>query len=56
MAKSPPDTAQRNANLDELKDKVEEWVGKERARLDNENKFMQAVLKGRGVTDPKVSS
>lgn len=54
MGTSPPSTEQRNANLDELKAKVQEWVDKEKERLDNENQFMQAVLKGRGVQDPKV--
>lgn len=54
MAKAPPDIAQRDANLDELRSKVKEWADKEKERLDNENKFMRSVLKGRGVSDPKV--
>ena len=42
MAQPPPDTAQRDANLDDLKKKVKEWVGKEKDRLKKENEFMQS--------------
>lgn len=47
MAKLPPTKADRDANLDTLKDAVKEWGDKEKTRLENEVKFMRAVLKGR---------
>jgi hypothetical protein len=47
MAKRPPTKNERDANLDSLKSAVKEWGDKEKARLENEVKFMRAVLKGR---------
>lgn len=47
MAKLPPTKTQRDANLDTLKTAVNTWGEKEKARLENEVKFMRAVLKGR---------
>jgi hypothetical protein len=47
MAKLPPTKAKRDANLDTLKSAVKEWGAKEKTRLENEVKFMRAVLKGR---------
>jgi len=47
MAKLPPTKADRDANLDTLKDAVKDWGDKEKTRLENEVKFMRAVLKGR---------
>lgn len=38
----------RDANLDKLKGAVDDWADKEIKRIQNENKFMQDVLKGRG--------
>lgn len=47
MAKLPPTKAARDANLDSLKSAVKEWGTKEKTRLENEVKFLRAVLKGR---------
>lgn len=47
MSKRPPTKSERDANLDKLKSAVKEWGDKEKARLENEVKFMRAVLKGR---------
>jgi hypothetical protein len=47
MAKLPPTKAERDANLDSLKSAVKTWGDKEKARLENEVKFVRAVLKGR---------
>jgi len=47
MAKLPPTKAARDSNLDVLKTAVQEWGDKEKARLENEVKFVRAVLKGR---------
>jgi hypothetical protein len=47
MAKAPPTREERDANLDALTSAVKEWGDKETARLENEVKFMRAVLKGR---------
>lgn len=47
MAKLPPTKAARDANLDMLKTAVKTWGEKEKTRLENEVKFMRAVLKGR---------
>jgi hypothetical protein len=41
---------ERNANLDALKKALDEWSKKEKARLENEIKYMRAVLKGHGST------
>lgn len=47
MARLPPDKAARDANLDTLQTAVDTWKEKEVTRLENEVKFMRAVLKGR---------
>lgn len=47
MARLPPDKTARDANLDTLKAAVDTWKDKEVTRLENEVKFMRAVLKGR---------
>jgi hypothetical protein len=45
-----PTKAERDANLDILKTEVETWFRKESERLDNESKFLKAVMQGRGST------
>lgn len=47
MARQVPTKAERDAHLDELKSAVQEWGDKEKTRIENEVKFMRAVLKGR---------
>lgn len=47
MARRPPTAADRDANLDQLKDAVKNWSKKEQDRLEHEVKFMRTVLKGR---------
>jgi len=47
MAKRPPTKQERDDNLTALKDAVETWGKKEQDRLENEVKFMRAVLTGR---------
>ena len=42
----PPTKVQRDANLDALQAAVQEWGKKEQVRLENEVKFMRAVLQG----------
>jgi len=49
MAAQPPGVAERDANLDALKEAVDEWANREKTRLENEVKYMRAVLKGRGA-------
>lgn len=51
MANTPPTRAQRDANLDALEKAVNEWAESEKTRLENEVKFMRAVLQGRGVSE-----
>lgn len=51
MAKTPPTTDERDANLDKLTKAMDDWFEDEKRRLDNEAKFMRSVLKGRGVSD-----
>lgn len=46
-AKRPPTKDERDANLDALQAAVDEWGEKEQTRLENEVKFMRAVLLGR---------
>jgi hypothetical protein len=50
-----PDTrassAERDASLDELKTKTQEFVGAEKKRLENENKFLRAVRSGWGLSE-----
>ena len=43
-----PDKATRDANLDVLKSSADEYISSEITRLDNETKFLRAVLAGRG--------
>ena len=51
MAKLPPTKAARDANLDALQTAVNQWAETEKTRLENEVKFMRAVLQGRGATN-----
>lgn len=51
MASRPPTIEERNANLDRLKEAVDEWADSEKTRLENEVKFMREVLQGRGASD-----
>lgn len=48
MARRPPTKDQRDANLDSLKTAVDEWGKKVQDRLENEVKFMRAVIDQRG--------
>lgn len=47
MARTPPIKDDRDANLDDLEKAVGEWGKKEQDRLENEVKFLRAVLMGR---------
>ena len=49
MATKLPTKDQRNANLDALKKALDQWASYEKTRLENEVKYMRAVLKGRGA-------
>lgn len=49
MARVPPTKEDRDANLETLRTAVNEYVEQESIRLDNESKFMRAVLDGRAV-------
>jgi len=51
MAKVAPSEEVRNANLDALKAAVDDWANSEKERLENENQFLRAVLKGRNATN-----
>lgn len=51
MAKLAPTIDARNSNLDSLQTAVDEWADTEVTRLDNETKFLRAVLQGRGASD-----
>jgi len=51
MATKPPTKAERNANLDALKSAVDEYAEDEKRRLENETKFLRAVVQGRGASD-----
>jgi hypothetical protein len=42
-----PTKKERDANLEALKKATEKWADKEIERLDNEARFMRAVVKGR---------
>jgi len=42
-----PTKAERDANLDALQSAVEEWVAKEKTRIEEEIAFLRKVLKGR---------
>ena len=48
MASTPPTRKDRDANLDALKKAVDEFVQTERTRLENEVRFLRAVLEKRG--------
>ena len=50
MARLAPTQVERDDNLKALKAAFDEWVGKEQVRLDNEVKFLRAVLQGRGMS------
>ena len=47
MARTPTIKDDRDANLDDLEKAVGEWGKKEQDRLENEVKFLRAVLMGR---------
>ena len=49
MARRPPTKQQRDANLDSLKTAVDEWGKTVQDRLENEVKFMRAVINKRGA-------
>ena len=51
MAVQVPTQVERDANLQALEQAVAEWAKKEQDRLDNESKFMRAVLQGRGASN-----
>ena len=51
MAKNLPSKEERDANLDALKEAMDEWFEAEKRRLENETKFMRSVLQGRGASD-----
>ena len=42
-----PTREERDANLDALKEAVDEWVAKEKTRIEEEITFLRKVLKGR---------
>ena len=42
-----PTKDERNANLDALKSSVDEWVAKEKTRIEEEIAFLRKVLRGR---------
>jgi hypothetical protein len=50
MSAKPPTKDERNQNLEDLKKAVEDWAKSEKTRLENEVKFMRAVLKGRAAS------
>lgn len=47
MPDSERSTEERNQRLSDLRARVEEWAGKEIARLDYEKEFLSSVLTGR---------
>ena len=51
MSATPPLKEDRDANLDKLEDAVNEWGEKEKTRLEEETKYLRAVLEGRGASD-----
>lgn len=42
-----PTKDERDANLDALKTAVDEWIAKEKTRIEEEVTFLRKVLKGR---------
>ena len=56
MAKLPPTKDERDANLKALEDAVKEWGDTEKKRLENEVKFMRAVLMGRTGSETAATS
>lgn len=51
MATAPPTKADRDVNLELLKTTVSTWATQEQTRLENEVKFLRAVMAGRGASD-----
>lgn len=51
MASQPPTKAERDANLDSMQTALDQWADSEKTRLENEVKFMRAVLQGRGASN-----
>jgi len=47
----PPTKQARDANLDSLLTAVTQWSQQEIQRLDNETKYLRAILQGRGISD-----
>jgi len=56
MAATPPTKTARDKNLDALQKAANEWFTKEERRLDNETKFLRAVLQGRGQAAAKTQN
>jgi hypothetical protein len=46
-----PDVAQRDANLEALKEALNKYKDVEISRLDNETKFLRSILQGRNARD-----
>lgn len=51
MAKIAPGETARNERLQKLQDAVDEWAESEKTRLDNEVRFLRAVLSGRKASN-----
>lgn len=51
MAKTPPTKDERDANLDKLTQAMDDWFEDEKRRLENEAKFLRAVLDDRGASN-----
>jgi hypothetical protein len=56
MASTPPTKDERNANLDELESATNDWADQEKTRLEEEVKFLRAVLEGRGASDAATTN
>jgi hypothetical protein len=49
MARTPPTTAKRDANLTALKAAVMQWYATESVRLDSETNFLKTIVGSRGI-------
>ena len=56
MATTPPTKSARDKNLTDLKLAATTWFDKEMRRLDNESKFLRAVLIGRGINESVIQN